>query len=152
VRGTVAGVTVIDDYGHHPEEIRVTLAAAREGLRRRLVVAFQPHRYTRTRDLFEEFLAAFDDADVLFLTEIYPAGEEPIDGVSGAALAQALKQRGHADVRFVASRTDLAARLVDEARPDDVVMTLGAGDIVKTGPEVLAALGANRTPSVRRVR
>jgi len=153
VRGTARDVTVIDDYGHHPEEIRVTLRAAREGLGRRLVVAFQPHRYTRTRDLFDDFLAAFDDADTLFLTEIYAAGEDAIEGVSGATLAQALKARGHADVRFVAARDELPARIAAEARPGDVVLMLGAGDIVRLGDDLLAALAAQDTlPPVRVVK
>jgi len=151
VRGEAAGVTVIDDYGHHPEEIRVTLRAAREGLGRRLLVAFQPHRYTRTRDLLDDFLAAFDDADVLFLTEIYAAGEDPIEGVSGASLAQALKARGHADVRFVAAREELAARIAEEVRPGDVVLMLGAGDIVKLGDGVLAAIAARAAAPLVRV-
>ncbi|HEV8715378.1 MAG TPA: UDP-N-acetylmuramate--L-alanine ligase, partial [Candidatus Binatia bacterium] len=103
VKGEAAGVLVVDDYAHHPEELRATLRAAREGVARkgdrRLVALFQPHRYTRTRDLFDDFLSAFDDADVLLLTEIYPAGEEHLDGVSGEALYRALKKRGHADVR-----------------------------------------------------
>jgi UDP-N-acetylmuramate--alanine ligase len=153
VRGTAGGVTVIDDYGHHPEEIRVTLRAAREGLGRRLVVAFQPHRFTRTRDLFDDFLAAFDDADTLFLTEVYAAGEEPVEGVSGAALAQALNARGHADVRFVPAREDLAERVAAEAGPGDLVLMLGAGDIVKLGDDVLAALAAREAqPAVRVVK
>ena len=79
------GVLVIDDYGHHPEEVRVTLRAAREALPRRRLVAFQPHRFSRTRDLFHDFLDAFDDADVLFLTEVYAAGEDPVEGATGAA-------------------------------------------------------------------
>jgi UDP-N-acetylmuramate--alanine ligase len=152
LRGEVRGVTVIDDYGHHPEEIRVTLRAAREALERRLVVAFQPHRFTRTRDLFADFLDAFDDADVLFLTEVYSAGESPIDGASGAALAQAIGARGHADVRLVPERADLAERIAEEARDGDVVVLLGAGDIVKTGPELLAALRAPRRDAVRLVK
>lgn len=153
VRGTAAGVTVIDDYGHHPEEIRVTLRAAREGLKRRILVAFQPHRYTRTRDLFDDFLAAFDDADVLFLTEIYAAGEDPVEGVSGAALAHAMNARGHADVRHVASRDELATRIAAEARDGDVVLMLGAGDIVKLGDDVLAAIAASgAVPPVRVVK
>jgi UDP-N-acetylmuramate--alanine ligase len=153
VRGTAGGVTVIDDYGHHPEEIRVTLRAAREGLRRRIVVAFQPHRYTRTRDLFDDFLAAFDDADALFLTEIYAAGEDPVEGISGSTLAQALNARGHADVRFVASRDELPARIAAEARDGDVVLMLGAGDIVRLGDDLLAALAArSAVPPVRVVK
>src|SRR5260221_4274262 len=99
VKGEAAGVLVIDDYAHHPEEVRATLRAAREGVAqggsRRLVALFQPHRFTRTRDLFDEFLSAFDDADALILTEIYPAGEDPIAGISGEALYRALKKRGH---------------------------------------------------------
>ncbi|MBU6280979.1 UDP-N-acetylmuramate--L-alanine ligase, partial [bacterium] len=121
-RGEARGVLVIDDYGHHPEEIRVTLRAAREALPRRRLVAFQPHRFTRTRDLFHDFLDAFDDADVLFLTEVYPAGEEPIEGATGTALAHALTARGHADVRFVPDRTALAERLAEESREGDVVL------------------------------
>jgi len=153
VRGTARDVTVIDDYGHHPEEIRVTLRAAREGLGRRLLVAFQPHRYSRTRDLFDDFLAAFDDADVLFLMEIYAAGEDPVDGVSGTSLAQALNARGHADVRFVAARDELPGRIAAEARPADVVLMLGAGDIVRLGDELLAALAAQESlPPVRVVK
>jgi len=152
LRGEARGVMVIDDYGHHPEEIRVTLRAAREALDRRLVAAFQPHRFTRTRDLFADFLDAFDDADVVFVTEIYSAGEEAIDGVSGAALAQALKARGHADVRFVPERGALAERIAEEARSGDVVVLLGAGDVVKTGPELLAALRGPHLEAVRRVK
>jgi UDP-N-acetylmuramate--alanine ligase len=145
-------VTVIDDYGHHPEEIRATLRAAREGLGRRLVVAFQPHRFTRTRDLFHDFLGAFDDAEALFLTEIYPAGEEPIPAVSGATLARALQQRGHADVRLVPARADLAAAIASEAREGDVVMLLGAGDIIRVGPDLMAQLKRGSRRAVRRVK
>jgi UDP-N-acetylmuramate--alanine ligase len=152
VLGTERGVTVIDDYGHHPEEVRATLRAAREGFGRRLVVAFQPHRFTRTRDLFTDFLGAFDDADVLFLTEIYPAGEEPIEGVNGAALAQALKHRGHADVRFVRERSDVAPALAGEVREDDMVVVLGAGDIVRSGGELLKLLAVERPQPVWLVK
>ncbi len=142
VRATVGDVTVIDDYGHHPAEIRATLRAAREGLNRRLVVAFQPHRFTRTRDLFADFLDAFDDAAVLFLTEIYPAGEEPIPEVCGEALARALARRGHADVRFIPRREDLARAIAAEARAGDAVLLLGAGDIVRAGEGLVRELGA----------
>jgi UDP-N-acetylmuramate--alanine ligase len=151
VRGTAGDVTVIDDYGHHPEEIRATLRAAREGLRRRLVVAFQPHRFTRTRDLHDDFLDAFDDADVLFLTDVYAAGEDPIDGVSGQSLAAALQRRGHADVSFVGSRDALPDAIAGVARSDDVVLLLGAGDIIKVGDDVLEALRSRGTRAVRRI-
>ncbi len=131
---------MVDDYGHHPEEVRATLRAAREGFDRRLVVAFQPHRYTRTRDLFADFLDAFDDADVLLLTDIYAAGEERIEGVSGEALYQALKRRGHVDVRHVPARDQLAQVLVETVRPGDLVLTFGAGDVYRTADELLALL------------
>jgi UDP-N-acetylmuramate--alanine ligase len=144
VKGETAGVMVVDDYAHHPEELRATLRAAREGVSgggsRRLIALFQPHRYTRTRDLFDDFLSAFDDADVLFLTEIYPAGEEHIDGVSSEALCRALKKRGHADVRLVSRREDLAAAALEVIQPGDVVLTLGAGDVYRTGTELLTLL------------
>src|SRR5438876_5175479 len=113
VKGEENGVLVVDDYGHHPEEIRATLRAAREGFTRRLVVAFQPHRYTRTRDLFGDFLEAFDDADVVLLTDIYAAGEARLDSVSSEALFHALRRRGHLDVRYVASRDRGAQGLPD---------------------------------------
>lgn len=144
VKGTAGGVLVVDDYGHHPEEVRATLRAAREGVaqdgNRRLVAVFQPHRYTRTRDLFEEFLSAFDDADVLILTEIYPAGEDAIAGVSGEALYRAVKKRGHVDVRFIPNREELVDSLCGLVQPGDVVMTLGAGDIHRCGAALLAQL------------
>jgi UDP-N-acetylmuramate--alanine ligase len=140
VRGEERGILVVDDYGHHPEEIRATLRAAREGFDRRLVVAFQPHRFSRTRDLFDDFLGAFDDADLLVLTEIYPAGERPIAGVTGDALFQALERRGHLDVRFVRSRERLADLLLETVRPGDLVLLLGAGDIYRSADELLALL------------
>src|SRR3989441_12902274 len=129
VKGEEQDVLVVDDYGHHPEEIRATLRAAREGFPRRLVVAFQPHRYTRTRDLFNEFLEAFDDADTLVLTDVYSAGEDRIDGVSSESLYQALKRRGHLDVQHAPSREGLAEALLAVLRPGDLLLTLGAGDI-----------------------
>jgi UDP-N-acetylmuramate--alanine ligase len=142
VRGEERDILVVDDYGHHPEEIRVTLRAAREGFPRRLVVAFQPHRYSRTRDLFDEFLTVFDDADVLLLTEIYPAGEDRIEGVSSEHLYQALKRRGHLDVRLVPARERIAETLLEVARAGDLVLTLGAGDIHKSADELLGLLRA----------
>ena len=149
VKGEVGGVTVVDDYGHHPEEVKATLRAAREGFGRRIVAVFQPHRYTRTRDLFESFLGAFDDADLLVLTEIYAAGEDRIDGITGEALYEALKRRGHADVRFVADRRAVAAELVPHLRGGDMVVTLGAGDVHRVGDEVLAALQQERPAALQ---
>jgi UDP-N-acetylmuramate--alanine ligase len=137
VKGEERDILVVDDYAHHPEEIRATLRAAREGFPRRLVVAFQPHRYTRTRDLFADFLEAFDDADAVVLTEVYSAGEERLDGVSAEALYQALKRRGHLDVRYVPARERVAEALLESVRPGDLVLTLGAGDIHRTADDFL---------------
>jgi UDP-N-acetylmuramate--alanine ligase len=144
VKGEEAGVLVVDDYAHHPEELRVTLRAAREGMaqnsERRIIALFQPHRYTRTRDLFDEFLSAFDDADTVILTEIYAAGEESIEGVTGESLYRALKKRGHVDVHFVPHKEDLTTTLLAVVQSGDVVLTLGAGDIYRTGVELLLRL------------
>jgi len=142
VLGETNNILVVDDYGHHPEEVRATLRAAREGFDRRLVVAFQPHRFSRTRDLFNDFLSAFDDAERLFLTEIYAAGEERIEGTSGEALYQALRRRGHLDVEFRPTREALADALLEALRPGDLLVVLGAGDIYKVGEEVLQTLRA----------
>jgi UDP-N-acetylmuramate--alanine ligase len=139
-RGEKGGVLVVDDYGHHPTEIRATLAAAKAGWERRLVVLFQPHRYTRTRDLLEDFARAFADADEVFITEIYPAGETPIPGVTGERLAEAVRAAGHPAVSFVPQRDQLAGRVRPALRPGDLVLTLGAGDIWKAGPELLESL------------
>jgi UDP-N-acetylmuramate--alanine ligase len=140
VRGEVNGVTVVDDYGHHPAEVRATLAGAREAFGRRVVVAFQPHRYTRTRDLLIEFATAFNDADVLFLTQIYAASEDPIPGVTGRALAEAIEQHGHRDVTFVDKRADLPGAMLPRLKAGDIVVTLGAGDITQVGPDLLQLL------------
>src|SRR3954470_13070240 len=140
VRGEVKGITVVDDYGHHPAEIRATLAGARLSFpHRRIVCAFQPHRYTRTRALLGEFATAFNDADALVLTEIYAAGEDPISGVSGARLHEAVKACGHRDATFV-ERAHRAQKLKERAQPGDLVITLGAGDITNAGEELLGLL------------
>jgi len=146
--GESGGVTVFSDYGHHPEEIRATLAAAREGFGRRLVTVFQPHRYTRTRDLFNEFLECFDDADHVFLTDIYAAGEEPLDGLSGDVLYWALKRRGHMDVSYVPRVEDLVAEIKPHLRPGDMVMVMGAGNIHHVAEDLvqqIAGMQANWT-------
>jgi UDP-N-acetylmuramate--alanine ligase len=132
---------VVDDYGHHPVEIRATLAAAKAGFDCRVVTVFQPHRYTRTKHLFDEFLTAFNQADVLIVMNIYGAGETPIEGVSGAALAEGIRAHGHRDVVYLGSDH---ARIVDHVceitRPGDMVLTLGAGDVTQLGPEILRRL------------
>jgi UDP-N-acetylmuramate--alanine ligase len=140
VRGEAGGVTVVDDYGHHPAEVKVTLAGARAAFGRRLVVVFQPHRYSRTRDLLEEFATAFNDADAVIITEIYAAGEDPIAGISGRALADSVRAHGHRDVTFAADRPAALAALLDRIQPGDIAVTLGAGDVTKLGPEILDAL------------
>lgn len=136
-------VIVVDDYGHHPREISATVDAVRAAWPgRRLVVAFQPHRYTRTRDLFDDFGAVLSGIDVLLLTEVYPAGETPISGADGRALARAIRARGRTDPIFVADVQQLPAMLHDVIRPNDVLLTLGAGNIgqiAATLPETLAA-------------
>jgi UDP-N-acetylmuramate--alanine ligase len=129
--GEVNGVTVIDDYGHHPVEIRAVLAAAREGVRGRVLAVVQPHRFTRLRDLMEEFQTAFNDADAVYVTPVYPAGEAPIEGVDAAALVAGLKARGHRDAHVVGGSDELAATLAETALPGDMVVCLGAGDITK---------------------
>jgi len=140
VLGEHRGVTVVDDYGHHPAEIEMTLEAACSAYRRRVVVAFQPHRYTRTHHLFDELTRAFNRADVLFVTDVYPAGEQPIAGADSDSLVHAIRAHGHRDVTYVADRAALAEALHGRARAGDVVITLGAGSITRTGPELIAAL------------
>jgi UDP-N-acetylmuramate--alanine ligase len=140
IKGEAGGILVIDDYGHHPAEIRATVAAIRDSWNRPLTVIFQPHRYSRTRDLFDEFLAAFEGADRLILTEIYPAGEDAIEDVSGKSLYEAIKRQGHLDVAFIADKTEIAAQLCGMLVRGDVVLTLGAGDVYKVGEALLAAL------------
>jgi len=145
VRGRIISdgdeIMVVDDYGHHPAEVRATLSGARTGFPgRRLVVAFQPHRYTRTRDLLDEFGRAFDDADEVVISEVYAASETPIPGVSGAVLADRISAHGHRSVHFVPDRAALASELARLVRPGDIVLTLGAGDISQTGGELLTLL------------
>jgi UDP-N-acetylmuramate--alanine ligase len=143
-KGEVGGIRVVDDYGHHPAEVRATLAAAREVHDGRLVVAFQPHRYTRTQDRWKDFTRAFNDADVLILTEIYAAGESKIPGVEAVRLAEALRAHGHRDVHFVADLDDVVERLAELAQPGDLVVTLGAGSISSLGARLLERLREGR--------
>lgn len=133
-------VMVIDDYGHHPTEIKATLSAARAGRGRRVIVAFQPHRYSRTRDLMEEFSTAFYEADGVFLTAIYPAGEDPIPGVSAEKLSEEIRKHGHREVFFCPNHDAMVDNLIRYVRPGDVVLTLGAGDIWKVGKALLEKL------------
>jgi UDP-N-acetylmuramate--alanine ligase len=140
IKGEPRGVMVVDDYGHHPVEIEATIRAIRDGWKRPLTVVFQPHRYTRTRDLFDDFLGSFEGADRLILTEIYEAGEEAIPEISGEALYQALKRRGHLDIEFIPDKTEIVRRLAPKLKSGDIVLTLGAGDIYKVGEELIEIL------------
>ncbi len=144
VRGSARGVTVVDDYGHHPAEIRATLAAAKAGFDCRVVTVFQPHRYTRTRDLRQEFLTAFNEADVLIVLDIYPAGEAPIPGVTAEDLAEGIRAHGHRNVTYLGSdRARVLAHLAEITRPGDLVLTLGAGDVGQLGPALLKRIDAD---------
>ena len=139
IKGEKDGVLVVDDYGHHPAEIAATLMTARQVYpNRRLVVAFQPHRFSRTQALFGEFCKVFENVDKLFLTEIYAASEKPIPGVSGQSLAQGMRQVSDVDVQYCQDFDELHAQLAENLRPGDVLLTLGAGTITRVGPQYLA--------------
>jgi UDP-N-acetylmuramate--alanine ligase len=138
--GARGDVMIVDDYGHHPAEIEATLDAAQRGFDRRVVVAFQPHRYTRTHSLFDDFTRAFNKADLVLVTDVYPAGEKPIPGATGEALAEAIRAHGHHSVRYVADKKQVSAALHEEVRPGDLVIALGAGDINASARELAALL------------
>ncbi len=141
IRGEAAGAILVDDYGHHPAEIRATLEGAKAAFpERRIVVCFQPHRYSRTQLLWDDFSTCFNDADRLIVTDVYSAGEEAIEGVTGARLADAIRAHGHRDVRYL-PRKEVAAALTGEVREGDLVITLGAGDIGQVSTELLSLLG-----------
>jgi len=140
LKGTFNGINLIDDYGHHPTEIKATLSAAKAIWKGRVVVLFQPHRYTRTRDLYREFLTAFNQADLLLLTDIYPAGEDPLPGVTAEGLCQGIRERGHKNVLYVPRKEEMADQLIKLLEPGDSVITLGAGDISQLGDELMRKL------------
>jgi UDP-N-acetylmuramate--alanine ligase len=140
LRGRAAGVSVIDDYGHHPTEIKATLAAARSCGFRKIHVVFQPHRYTRTRDLIEEFATAFGDADSLFVLDIYAASEKPIEGISGEVLAKAIREKGAQNARYAASFADAVSSAAAVAQNGDMILTLGAGSVSQLGPMIVEKL------------
>jgi UDP-N-acetylmuramate--alanine ligase len=151
VRGEVGGITVVDDFGHHPAEVRATLSGARAAFSgRRIVAAFQPHRYTRTRDQFGEFARSFYDADRVVMCDIFPAGEQPIDGVSSELLVKSIKEAGHKDVTHVARREDIAQWLHDQVKGGDLVITLGAGNIQLCCNEVIELLEKTRGPATKK--
>jgi UDP-N-acetylmuramate--alanine ligase len=141
MKGEAGGVLVVDDYGHHPTEIQATLAAAKVGSSgRRIVVLFQPHRYTRTKDQMDEFARSFNNAEVVLITDIYAASEDPIEGVTAEALVEAVRRYGHKDVRYVGALDDAVEALATEARAGDMVITLGAGSISRVGDQLVETL------------
>ncbi len=148
LKGKAGGVTVIDDYGHHPTEIRATLAAARQCGFRRVHVIFQPHRFTRTRDLMEEFATAFADADTLCLLDIYPASEKPIEGITAQALAARITGAGKREVEYSPSFLEAAKSVSALAQPGDMVLTLGAGSVSQVGAMALERLELAANPKL----
>jgi UDP-N-acetylmuramate--alanine ligase len=147
VKGAFNDVTLIDDYGHHPAEIRATLDAARGCGHKRLLVLFQPHRYTRTQHLWEEFCRAFNQADILMVTDIYAAGEQAIDGVTGERLAEAISTAGHKNVIYSSTMQAAIEFLMREARPGDAVLTIGAGSIGRALDQLGMLLGSKISAS-----
>ncbi len=137
VKGRVNDITVVDDYGHHPTEIVATLAAAKQVWRDRLIVVFQPHRYTRTRALFKEFLTAFYDADVLVIMDIYAASEAPIEGVNSRKLFEGIQNKGHKQVLYLGGPDRVVDYLLETAKPGDAIITQGAGNVWRVGEEFL---------------
>jgi len=147
VVGEHEGVTIVDDYAHHPAEVQVTLEAGMRAYGRRLVVAFQPHRYSRTRSCFDELTRAFNRADVLLLSDVYAAGEEPLEGADSATLAQAIRAHGHRDVTHVGDIDNMEQAIAERLQPGDVVITMGAGNITRVGRTLLARLTQGTSPA-----
>jgi UDP-N-acetylmuramate--alanine ligase len=143
IKGAYAGVTLIDDYGHHPAEIRATLEAARGCGYKRLLVLFQPHRYSRTQFLWEDFRRSFNEADILVMTEIYAAGEAPSEGITGERLAEAVSTAGHKNVVFTSTMQAGVEFMLREARPGDAVLAIGAGSIGRVLDQLAMLLGTN---------
>jgi UDP-N-acetylmuramate--alanine ligase len=148
LRGKAGGVSVIDDYGHHPTEIRATLAAALQCGFRKIHVVFQPHRYTRTQLLMDEFATAFANADSLFVLDIYAASEPPIEGITGEVLARRIREKGTKTVSYVASFAEAVALVSAVAQPGDMILTLGAGSVSQIGPLILERLEAGHAVPV----
>ena len=140
-KGEAKGITVVDDYGHHPTEISATLSAAKNGSGgRRTVVVFQPHRYTRTNELMEDFARCFNNANALYLLDIYAANEQPIEGVTAEILAEKIKEFGHKNVQYIGEIKTAAERVIGDLQENDLVITLGAGSITGLSDEILEKL------------
>jgi UDP-N-acetylmuramate--alanine ligase len=147
-KGEVNGITVVDDYGHHPTEIVATLSAAKNSSGgRRTVVVFQPHRYSRTRELMEDFVVAFNNADVLMILDIYAASEQPIEGITAAILTENIKRYGHKNVSYIGDIDTATPKICDLLQPGDLVITLGAGSITRLSEEVLEELNRRGSSS-----
>jgi UDP-N-acetylmuramate--alanine ligase len=144
IKGSVNDITVIDDYGHHPAEIKATLEAARGCKFNRLLVLFQPHRYSRTQHLWQEFTRAFNQADLLVITDIYAASEAPIAGVTSEVLAAAIREAGHKNVQYIRSMQDSIGFLLKNARPGDAILTVGAGSVSRASNELMVLLGTDQ--------
>jgi len=149
--GEALGATIIDDYGHHPVEIRAVLAAAREGVRGRVIAVVQPHRFTRLRDHMAEFQAAFNDADIVYAAPVYAAGEAAIEGVDSGALVDGIKARGHRSAHLIAGADALAQTLAATVQTGDMVVCLGAGDITKWAAGLADAIVAHSAGMGRQV-
>jgi UDP-N-acetylmuramate--alanine ligase len=140
-KGEVNGITLVDDYGHHPTEIRATLSAAKNSAdNKRIVVLFQPHRYTRTKDLMDEFAVSFNNADLLFVTDIYAASEDPIEGITSEVLTEKIKQFGHKNANYIGSIDTAVEKVKDQLQSGDLVITLGAGTIYRVGEQLLSGM------------
>jgi len=141
IKGTINDITVIDDYGHHPAEIRATLEAARGCKFERLLVLFQPHRFSRTQHLWDEFCRAFNQADILVLTDIYAASEAPVPGITSEVLAAAIREAGHKNVHYFRSMQGGIEFLLRAAKPGDAILTIGAGNVSRASNELMVLLG-----------
>jgi UDP-N-acetylmuramate--alanine ligase len=144
IKAEANDIMVIDDYGHHPTEIEATLNAARSGWNRRIVLAFQPHRFTRTKALIEQFGKCFYQADELIIGPIYPAGEKPIPGITGESIVESAKKYGHKNVRYIPEKTKILEHILSVVKPGDMVFTMGAGDIWQVGESLIEKLKGNK--------
>jgi len=144
LKAQINGISLFEDYAHHPTEIKVTLDAAKSGWGRRILAIFQPHRYTRLAHLMDQFATCFNQADTLIITEIYPAGEKPIPGISGQRLFQAIQNYGHKDVYFEPDMTKIPALAKKLSQEDDMIFILGAGNIYRIIPEIIKVLGGKK--------
>ena len=140
VKGRAGNILVVDDYGHHPVEVKAVLKAVKDGWKRKAIIVFQPHRYSRTEDLFSDFITSFNDADILIVTDVYAAGEKPSKDFNSEKLFEAIKKHGHRAVEYIAEKDEIPARLMEIAEDGDMVITLGAGDVWQVGEVLVEAL------------